>query len=58
VRLEGHSGRHTNAYHTFIYSSIQSLDSIAKGSQDIFIEGMKILGKFIEKNPWLPYARK
>ena len=57
VPLQGHRGRHTNAYHDFITVVITELDVIADGSIDIFIEGMEILGKFIEENWWLPYGQ-
>ncbi len=57
VPLQGHSGRHTDAYHAFINNPITELDTIAAGSTDAFIKGMDVLGKFIEDNPWLPYAR-
>ena len=57
VQLRGHRGRHTNAYHDFITVAIKELDIIAAESLDTFIEGMQVLGKFIEKNWWIPYAR-
>ncbi len=58
VSLEGHRGRHTNAYHEFIYYAIEELNSLAKGSYELFVEGMKVLGEFIQEYSWLPYARK
>ena len=57
VDLRGHRGRHTNAYHEYITYVIKELDVIAEGSIDVFIDGMKMLGEFIQKNWWLPYAR-
>lgn len=56
--LEGHRGRHTNAYHDFIYNAIKNLDAYAGGDLNSFIKGMVELGKFIEENPQLPYAKK
>ena len=55
--LQGHRGRHTNAYHDFITVVIKELDIIADGSIDIFIEGMEKLGEFILDNWWIPYAQ-
>ena len=57
VPLEGHRGRHTNAYHDFVTIAITKLDVLADGSTDAFVEGMKVLGKFIQDNLWLPYAQ-
>ena len=57
VPLEGHSGRHTDAYHDFITVAITELDAIAAGSTDAFFKGMEVLGKYIQDNSWLPYAR-
>jgi len=37
--------------------AIKELDIIAAESLDTFIEGMQVLGEFIEKNWWIPYAR-
>ena len=55
--LEGHRGRHTNAYHDFITVVITELDVLADGSIDAFIKGMQILGEFVKENWWLPYAQ-
>ena len=57
VPLQGHRGRHTNAYHDFVAIAVTELDTIAAGSIDAFIQGMEILGKFIQENWWLPYAQ-
>ena len=57
VPLQGHRGRHTNAYHEFITTAIKELDVIAAGNTDLFIDGMKELGAFIKEYWWLPYAR-
>ena len=57
VALQGHRGRHTNAYHDFMAVAITELDAIAAGSTDAFIQGMKVLGEFNEEYWWLPYAR-
>ena len=58
VPLEGHRGRHSNAYHEYIYGEILSLDTYSEGNLNYFIEGMYELGKFIKKHPQLPYAKK
>lgn len=57
VTLEGHRGRHTNAYHDFMIFAITELDTIAAGDPSVFIEGMKVIGIFILDNSWIPYAR-
>ena len=57
VPLQGHRGRHTNAYHEFITTAIKEIDVIAAGNTDLFIDGMKELGAFIKEYWWLPYAR-
>ena len=58
VPLRGHRGRHTNAYHDYITYVIKELDILADGSVDDFIEGMKMLGEFIQEYWWIPYARR
>ena len=57
VPLEGHSGRHTNAYHNFIFTSLCELDAIAKGNSQVFYEGFMVIVDFLRENPWLPYAK-
>ncbi len=57
VSLEGHKGRHTNAYHDFMIFGLNELDAIAAGDSATFVEGMYHLGKFVENNPGLPYAK-
>ncbi len=57
VSLPGHKGRHTKAYHNLMLWSIYLLDCIACGDQEIFMEGIKVIGQFVEDNPWLPYAK-
>lgn len=57
VPLQGRRGRHTNVYHDFVAIAVTELDTIAAGSIDTFIQGMEILGKFIQANWWLPYAQ-
>ena len=57
VPLAGHRGRHTNAYHDFIAVAITELDILADGNAGVFIDGMRILGKFIQQNWWIPYAQ-
>ena len=58
VPLKGHRGRHTNAYHDFITIAITELDVLAAESTAVFIDGMKILGEFVQENWWIPYARR
>ena len=57
VPLEGHKGRHTKAYHDFMVFGLHTLDAIAANNQAIFIEGMYIIGQFVQEHSWLPYAR-
>ena len=57
ISLEGHSGRHTNAYHNFVLISLRELDAIADQNCQVFYEGFKVLVEFIRENPWLPYAK-
>ena len=57
VSLDGHRGRHTNAYHDFISNVIDHLGAYSNGSYDLFVKGMKVLGEFIKEYPWLPYAQ-
>ena len=57
VVLEGHKGRHTNAYHEYMLDMLTELDSIADGRIELFYEGFDILKEFILDNPWLPYAK-
>ena len=57
VYLPGHRGRHTNAYHDFIYIAVTHLKSIAAGDLNVFKEGMVELGNFILEYPWIPYAK-
>ena len=57
VSLSGHQGRHTNAYHDFMYLSITELDNIAAGSPTLFVDGMIKIGQFVSDHPWLPYAK-
>jgi RHS repeat-associated protein len=57
VTLEGHRGRHTNAYHDFMIFAITELDTIAAGDPSVFIEGMKKIGGFVLEHSWIPYAR-
>ena len=55
--LQGHKGRHTNAYHDLMLTTLKNLDLIANGNPSIFYEGMAIIKAFIELNPALPYAK-
>ena len=57
VELQGHRGRHTNAYHYFMLEALTNLDSIANGNTDTFYEGFRIIIQFLVDNDWLPYAR-
>ena len=57
VPLEGHKGRHTNAYHDFMIFSLNELDAKAAGDPVTFVEGMYIIGQFVKDNPGLPYAK-
>ena len=57
ISLPGHNGRHTNAYHDFMLSQLQLLDTIAAGSQEVFTEGFGIIKEFSDANPGLPYAK-
>ena len=57
VELQGHSGRHTNAYHNFMLSSLNNLDAIANGNIPRFNEGFLLIVDFLKNNPGLPYAR-
>ena len=57
VSLPGHQGRHTKAYHGFILCCLEELNSIANGDSVIFVEGIRLLGEFIQENYWIPYAR-
>ena len=57
IPLEGHSGRHTNAYHNFILMSLSELDAIARGNSQLFYEGFMLIVDFVRDNPWLPYAK-
>lgn len=58
IPLQGHSGRHTNAYHEFITTAIEALDAIANENLEMFIAGMEMLDEFIKEYWWIPYARK
>lgn len=57
VLLEGHRGRHTNAYHEFMLFAITQLDILAPGDLAVFIDGMWVINGFILDNPQLPYAK-
>ena len=56
--MEGHRGRHTNAYHDFMLEQLEAIDAIAQGNYDDFIYGFSILKQFVIENNWLPYARR
>ena len=58
VNMDGHRGRHTNAYHDFVLEGLTNLDSIAKGDQQLFYEGFRVLAAYVQEHPQLPYARK
>ena len=57
IELQGHHGRHTNAYHELMLDSLAEVDSIAAGNVEVFYEGIMIIVDFIRENPWITYAR-
>ena len=57
VELQGHRGRHTNAYHDFMLGSLKELDAIAKGNKAVFYDGFKVMVAFLLEHESLPYAR-
>ena len=58
IDLGNHKGRHTNAYHEFILTGLKAADVYAGSDSAKFTEAMLTIAKYIENNPWLPYARK
>ena len=57
VELEGHHGRHTNAYHEYMLQSIKALDIYANGDSVEFLRGIAAIAELLRENKWLPYAR-
>ena len=57
VDLQGHHGRHTNAYHEFMLTSLRALEVYADGNTARFLEAILAIADYIRENPWLPYAR-
>jgi RHS repeat-associated protein len=55
--LEGHRGRHTNAYHEFMLQMLYEIDKIAGGDPEAFLHGINILIDYVEINSWITYAR-
>ena len=57
IALEGHSGRHTTAYHEFMLNALINLDSLSGGNASVFYEGFMLIVRFLMDNSWLPYAK-
>ena len=56
-KMEGHLGRHTNAYHDLTEYALTEIDRRAMGNTDQFLYGFSIFKQFIKDNPWTLYAQ-
>jgi hypothetical protein len=49
--LMPHQGRHPNAYHNWILEELQSIDNVAKGNKDVFLELFEGVKNTVKENP-------
>lgn len=57
IELEGHHGRHSNAYHKYMLQSLKALDIYAAGDSAEFLRGVAAIADLIIEKPWIPYAK-
>ena len=58
VALEGHHGRHSNAYHNYMLQCLKALDIYAAGDSAEFLRGIAAIADLIIEKPWIPYAKE
>ena len=46
-----HQGRHPNAYHDWILEELQSIDKVAKGNSNVFLELFEGIKNTVKENP-------
>jgi len=46
-----HQGRHPNAYHDWILKELQSIDKVAKGNKEVFLELFEGIKNTVKENP-------
>jgi hypothetical protein len=49
--LMTHQGRHPNAYHDWILEELQSIDKVAKGNSNVFLELFEGIKNTVKENP-------
>ena len=49
-----HQGRHPNAYHDWILEELQSIDKVAKGNSNVFLELFEGIKNTVKENPDMP----